>query len=70
MSKSDPLINRLRQYRLEHQLTQQELARKLGVAFITMNRWLNGHATPQELQQYRIEKLLKTQKRRRSPTNG
>lgn len=67
MTKSDQLINRLRQYRLEQQLTQEQLAAKLGVAFITLNRWLNGHATPQQLQRYRIEKLLKARKGRRAP---
>ena len=64
MTKTNPLIDRLRQYRLEHQLTQEELAEKLGVAFLTLNRWLNGHAQPRELHQYRIEKLLKTQRGR------
>ena len=69
MRKNDPLINRLQRYRLEHQLTQEQLARKLGVAFITLNRWLNGHATPQALQQFRIEKLLGLRKARHS-THG
>jgi len=67
MTKSNRLINRLREYRLEHQLTQEELARKLGVAFLTLNRWLRGHARPSELHLYRIEQLLKTQKRRQAP---
>lgn len=57
------LIEALRQYRLEHQLTQQALARKLGVSFITINRWFNDKTHPSELQEYRIKKLLgKTRK--------
>ena len=67
MSQSRHLINQLRRYRLEHQLTQEQLAEKLGVAFLTINRWLNGHATPRELHRYRIEKLLKTRKGRQAP---
>lgn len=58
MSNQESLLERLRQYRLEHQLTQEQLAKRLGVAFITLNRWLNGHAEPRELQRYRIERLL------------
>jgi transcriptional regulator with XRE-family HTH domain len=59
------LIEALRQYRLEHQLTQQALARKLGVSFITINRWFNSRTHPSELQEYRVKKLLgKTRKQR------
>ena len=59
------LIEALRQYRLEHQLTQEDLAKKLGVAFTTINRWFNGKTHPSELQEYRIKKLLgKTRKPR------
>ena len=52
------LIEALRQYRLEHQLTQQVLAKKLDVSFITVNRWFNGKTRPSELQAYQIKKLL------------
>jgi len=52
------LIESLRQYRLKHQLTQQALAKKLDVSFITINRWFNGKTHPSELQVYRIRKLL------------
>lgn len=58
------LVESLRQYRLEHQLTQQALAKKLGVSFITVNRWFNDKTNPSQLQEYRIKKLLgKTRKR-------
>jgi len=43
---------------LEHQLTQQALAKKLGVSFTTVNRWFNGKTRPSELQEYQIRKLL------------
>jgi transcriptional regulator with XRE-family HTH domain len=52
------LIRALKTYRLEHRLTQEELAKKLGVAFTTVNRWFNDKTRPGELQEYRIKKLL------------
>lgn len=52
------LIESLRLYRLEHQLTQQELAKKLSISFATVNRWFKGKTHPSELQAYRIKKLV------------
>ena len=53
------LIKRLEIYRLENKISQEELAEKFGVAFSTVNRWLNGKAKPNKIQSYHIEKLLK-----------
>lgn len=52
------LITALDQYRLEHKLTQQKLAKKLGVSFTTVNRWLNGHVKPSQIQEYHIQKFI------------
>jgi transcriptional regulator with XRE-family HTH domain len=52
------LIEPLRLYRLEHQLTQQELAKRLGVSFITVNRWFNRRVKPSPLLEHQIKKLL------------
>lgn len=52
------LIQRLEQYRLENRITQVELADMLGVKFVTVSRWLNGHFKPSKIQAYHIEKLL------------
>ncbi len=52
------LIKQLETYRLENKISQEELAEKLGVAFSTVNRWLNGKAQPNKIQSYHIEKLL------------
>ena len=60
----DPLVESLRLYRPEHQLTQEELARKLGVSFATVNRWFKAKTHPSELQAYRIKKLLGHAKRK------
>ena len=53
------IIKKVENYRLENKITQQELAKKLGVAFSTVNRWLNGKTKPSKIQQYHIEKFLK-----------
>jgi transcriptional regulator with XRE-family HTH domain len=51
-------VKSLEHFRLEHKITQQALAKKLGVAFSTVNRWLNGKSKPNKIQNYHIEKLL------------
>src|SRR3989338_3670072 len=40
-------------------LTQQELARHLGVTFAALNRWINGRAVPRPRAQEKIDKLYK-----------
>lgn len=57
------LVKRLEIYRLENKISQEELAEKFGVAFSTVNRWLNGKAKPNKIQSYHIEKLLKERAR-------
>ena len=52
------LIDQLNTYRLEHKLTQVQLAQKLGVTFQTVNRWLNRHMKPRPIQEYQIKKLI------------
>lgn len=53
------IIQRLEKYRLENKISQVDLARELGVAFATVNRWLNGKCKPGKIQQYHLEKFLK-----------
>jgi putative transcriptional regulator len=52
------LIDRLETFRLKNKITQQEIAAKLGVAFSTVNRWLNRHVKPNKIQSYQIQKLI------------
>ena len=52
------IITKLEKFRLENKIPQQEVAIKLGVAFSTVNRWLNRKAKPNKIQSYHIEKLL------------
>lgn len=56
------IIARLEEYRLENRMSQERLAKMLGVAFITVSRWLNGHNRPSTIQAYHLEKFL-SQKR-------
>lgn len=53
------IIKSLEKYRLENRISQESLAKKLGVAYSTVNRWLNGKTKPNKIQKYHIEKLLK-----------
>ena len=53
------ILKRLEKYRLEHKITQEGLAEKLGVSFVTVNRWLNGKHRPSKIQEYQIKKILK-----------
>ena len=59
------LLKNLEEYRLEHRLTQKALANLLGVAFVTVNRWLNGHHKPSKIQAYQIEKLINSKGRKK-----
>jgi len=53
------IIKQLELYRLENRVTQEELAKEIGVNFSTISRWLNGKTKPNKIQQYHIEKFLK-----------
>ena len=53
------IIKQLETYRLENKISQEKLTDKLGVAFATVNRWLNGKTKPNKIQSYHIEKLIK-----------
>lgn len=53
------IVERLETDRLEHRISQKDLSEKLGVAFSTVNRWLNKKSKPNKIQRYHIEKLLK-----------
>jgi len=52
------IVERLETYRLEHRISQEDLSVKLGVAFSTVNRWLNNKSRPNKIQRYHINKLL------------
>ena len=41
------------------ELTQEELAHRLGVTFAALNRWINGKAVPRQKAQEKIDELYK-----------
>ncbi len=45
--------------RLKFNLSQEKLARKLGVSFATINRWESGKARPQRLTLCRLQKFCR-----------
>jgi DNA-binding XRE family transcriptional regulator len=53
------LLKQLEHYRLENRVTQEKLAKEIGVNFSTVSRWLNHKTKPNKIQQYHIEKFLK-----------
>ncbi len=65
MTDKDVLIEKLNVFRLDNRISQEKLADMLGVSFVTINRWLNGHQKPNTIQTYHIDKLLKSAKKGR-----
>lgn len=59
------LVERLEKFRLENRISQVDLAEMLGVKFVTVSRWLNGHYKPNKIQSFHIEKLLAGKKRKK-----
>ena len=59
---ADNLIKKLDQYRLEHRITQQQIADEIGVVFSTVSRWFSGKTNPNRIQRYHIEKFMKGKK--------
>ena len=53
------VLKKIEHYRLENKITQETLAKELGVSFSTISRWLNGKTNPNKIQAYHIEKFLK-----------
>ncbi|MCX6832166.1 MAG: helix-turn-helix transcriptional regulator [candidate division Zixibacteria bacterium] len=62
MAKLPNLINQLEEFRLENRISQEGIAEMLGVTFVTVNRWFNGHSQPNKIQTYHIRKLLASEK--------
>ncbi len=52
------IVDKLEEYRLEHRITQPELAKQVGVAYATINRWLTRKFNPSKIQTYHLEKFL------------
>lgn len=48
----------IKDYREKVFLTQKELAEKLGVSFVSVNRWENGHFVPTMKLKRKLHKLF------------
>lgn len=46
---SDNFSEFVKEVRLQLQISQEDLARELGVSFATINRWENGKTAPSRL---------------------
>ena len=49
----------VKEVRRQLALSQEDLARELGVSYATVNRWENGRARPSPLAMQKIEELLR-----------
>ena len=47
----------IRRFRVKHSLTQQALAERLGVSYVTVSRWENGQSKPSQLSWNQIRQL-------------
>jgi SNF2 family DNA or RNA helicase len=56
--------DQIRQLRKELELTQQQLAERLGVSFVTLNRWENGQSKPSAMGQTKLKELRAEHERR------
>jgi len=57
--KRDPLIEKLRRYISENNLSYSEVANQLGVSYRSIYRWLDYEYKPIGLYRKAIENLLK-----------
>src|SRR5882762_5973236 len=57
MTKDQPISSTLRAIRANLNLTQEQLAERLGVSFATVNRWEGGSNLPQKAAQEVIAAL-------------
>lgn len=48
---------RIRRLRRQFRETQEAFARRVGVTFVTLSRWENGHSAPTGLSVRRLETL-------------
>ncbi len=63
----------LKSIRGQLHISQEDLARELGVSFATVNRWENGQAMPSKLARAQLDAFctrLKRQGKLKLPDNG
>jgi transcriptional regulator with XRE-family HTH domain len=58
------MVIRIEALRKKRGWSQEELARRLGVSYVTYNRWKTGKVDPSPLAQQRIKAFLRRSKKR------
>lgn len=61
-----PFSEQVKTVRKALNISQEELARALGVSFATVNRWENGKTSPSPLAQRQFETFCEGHKKRKS----
>jgi transcriptional regulator with XRE-family HTH domain len=61
---SKEFVQKLKDFREEYKLTQEDVAKEMGVHFSTVNRWENCKARPSKLALQQFESLEKKMKKR------
>ena len=56
------IAEELKKLRQQQGWSQEDLARKIGVSFATVNRWENGKTKPSRLAQEKIKQVANTGK--------
>ncbi len=51
-------VRRLKEIKKENHYSDEMIARKLGVSFLTVNRWLNGKTEPSQLALEKLQDYL------------
>ena len=62
MRQLENIAEELKKLRQQQGGSQEDLARKIGVSFATVNRWENGKTKPSRLAQEKIKQVANTGK--------
>lgn len=62
MRQFESIAVELKKLRQQQGWSQEDLARKIGVSFATVNRWENGKTKPSRLAQEKIKQVANTGK--------
>ena len=57
MSTFENIAEELKKLRQQQRWSQEDLARKIGVSFATVNRWENGKTKPSKMAQNLLKKI-------------
>lgn len=69
-NSEEGIAQQVLEMRLEMGLTQEQFASKLGVSFLTVNRWENKKTKPSPLAIQKLQKLLSALKKKKSIFQG